>query len=101
MIHDPSVMAIQKFGHKDQIPGMFAVPKVWEWKQCIICLTSEDEDEVGEFRLVDVILRAQEVIARCPPYSKASLGGLAVLGVETFFVAVDGPPPRGGQNQTM
>lgn len=94
-------MAIQKFGHNDQTPGIYAVPKVWEWKQCFICLTSEDEDAVGEFRLADAILRAQEVIAKCPPYSKASLGGLAVLGIQTFFVAVDGPAPLGGPNQTI
>ena len=102
MLHDPSdVMKIQNFSHNHEIPGVYAVPKIWEWGRCCILLTSEHEDAVAKFRLVDAIMRAQEVIAKCPPNSKASLGGIAVLGIETFFVAIDGPPRLVGPNQTM
>lgn len=55
---------------------------------------------MGEFRLVDAIVRAQDIMAKCPPNSKQHLGGVAVLGIGKFFVSVDGPPPR-GPNQTI
>ena len=102
ILHDPSgALTLQKFSHNQDIPGVYAIPKLWEWGQCFIILTSEQEDAVGEFRLVDVIIRAQEIIAKCPPNSKANLGGIAVLGVQTFFVGVDGPVYPVGANQTM
>ena len=44
------------------------------------------------FRLVDVIVKATRIIEECPPKSKRSLGGLALVGNgATFFVAVNGP----------
>ena len=102
MLHDPSgVMNRQNFSQNSQIPGIYAVPKVWEWGRCFILLTSEDEDAVGEFRLVDAILRAQDIMAKCPPNSKQHLGGIGVLGVGKFFVTVDAPAHLGGPNQTM
>ena len=93
-------MTRQKFSHNAQIPGIFAVPKVWEYNRCFILLTSEDESEVGEFRLIDAVVKAQDVLAKCPPISKHMLGGISVLGIGNFFVAVDGPP-FGGLYQTM
>ena len=100
MLHDQSgVMNLQEFSHNSQIPYIYTVPKVWEWNRCSIILNSGNEDEVREFRLVDAIVRAQDVLARCPPNSKHSLGGVAVLGIGKFFVAVDGPPYLGGPNQ--
>ena len=93
-------MTRQKFSHNDQIPGIFAVPKIWEYNHCFVLLTSEDESEAGEFRLIDAVVKAQEVLAKCPPISKHMLGGIAVLGIGNFFVAVDGPA-YGGLNQTM
>ncbi|KAK0514072.1 hypothetical protein JMJ35_003794 [Cladonia borealis] len=107
MLHDPSgAMTRQNFSRDEEIPNTYVVPKIWQWNQCCILLTSEEEDEVGQFRLVDAIIRAQEILAKCPPNSKASLGGIAVLGIQTFFVAVDGPHVDGPQhlgapNQTM
>ena len=101
MLHDPSgVMNLQKFSQNYQIPGIYAVPSIWQWGRCFILLTSEDEDEVGEFRLVDAIVRAKDIMAKCPPNSKHSLGGIGVLGIGKFFVTVDGPPNLGGPNQT-
>ena len=40
-------------------------------------------------------------MAKCPPNSKQSLGGIGVLGIGKFFVTVDGPPRLGGPNQTI
>ena len=94
-------MKRQNFSHNHQIPGVYPVPKIWQWNQCFILLETEDEDAVGEFRLMDAIVRARDVIARCPPNSKAHLGGVAVLGVQKFFVTVDGPHHPVGLNQTM
>ena len=102
ILHDPSgALTLQNFSHNQYIPGTYAIPKIWEWGQCFIILTSEQDNAVGEFRLVDVIIRAQDIIAKCPPNSKAHLGGVAVLGVQTFFVGVDGPVYTKGANQTM
>lgn len=99
-------MTRQKFSRDERIPNIYEIPKIWTSNRCLILLTSEQEDEIGEFRLVDVILRAQDIIAKCPPNSKAHLGGIAVMGIQTFFVTVDGPhldEPQnlGGANQTM
>ena len=99
-------MTKQNFTRNEEVPNTYVIPKIWQWKQCVILLTSEDEEEVGQFRLVDAIIRAQEIMAKCPPNSKASLGGIGVLGIKTFFVAVDGPHVHGPQylgepNQTM
>lgn len=101
MLYDPSgVMNRQKFGHNPQTPGIYAVPKIWKWNRCFVLLTSADEDAICEFRLIDAIVRAQDVLTRCPPNSKHSLGGVAVLEIGTFFVSLDGPPPFQGPNQT-
>lgn len=101
MLRDPSgVMTRQTFSHNPQTPGIFAVPRFWEYGRCFVLLTSEDEDEVREFRLIDAIVRAQDVLAKCPPISKHGLGGIGVLGIGNFFVTVDGPP-YGRLNQTM
>ena len=99
-------MTRQNFTRDEELPDTYVLPKIWCWNQCCILLTSENEEEVGQFRLVDAIRRAQEIMAKCPPNSKASLGGIAVLGIKTFFVAVDGPhvdgqPYLGEPNQTM
>lgn len=62
-------------------------------------LTSGSDLAVDTFRLVDVIVKATRIIEECPPKSKKSLGGLALVGNgATFFVAVNGPDlePQGG-----
>ena len=93
-------MKLQKFSHDPQAPGTYTIPKIWKYNRCFILLESEDEDAVGEFRLVDAIVRVQDVLAKCPPNSKQALGGIAVMGIGRFFVTVDGPPYLGGPNQT-
>ena len=55
---------------------------------------------MGEFRLVDALVRAQDILAKCPPNSKQALGGVAVMGIGKFFVTVGGPPYLGGPDQT-
>ena len=55
-------------------------------------LTSGAAGTVDTFRLADVIVRAERIMAECPPKSKKSLGGLALVGHgQTFYVAVNGP----------
>jgi len=59
---------------------------------CLILLTNGDDLATDTFRLVDVVLRAQAIIAECPGKSKKALGGLALIGHgRHFFVAVNGP----------
>ena len=42
------------------------------------------------FRLADVIIAAQKILAECPQISKHRLGGLALVGnKQGFFVAVN------------
>lgn len=54
-------------------------------------LTSGDEFATDVFPLVDVALKAQQIIDECPHISKKRLGGLALVGNRrTFFVAVNG-----------
>ncbi|KAL6717659.1 hypothetical protein ACLMJK_005574 [Lecanora helva] len=59
---------------------------------CIIILTSGAETTTDTFRLVDVAVKAQQIIDECPWKSKKHLGGLALIGNRKhFFVAVNGP----------
>ena len=59
---------------------------------CIILLTSGDETQTDTFMLVDVVVKAEQIIRECPGKSKKSLGGLATIGHQRhFFVAVNGP----------
>ena len=87
-------MTPQKFGRKTDPspPSIYEIPSAWRVENCLILLTAADDTAVDEFRLVDVIERAQLILRKCVKYSKTSLGGVATLGLKTFFVAVDGPP---------
>lgn len=72
--------------------GTFLVPHAWQFGACQVLLTSGLDTAVDTFRLVDVIVKATRIIEECPPKSKKSLGGLALVGNgATFFVAVNGP----------
>lgn len=52
---------------------------------------------MDRFRLVDVIVEAKRILEECPPKSKMSLGGLALVGnMKGFFVALNGPGPGVG-----
>lgn len=54
-------------------------------------LTSYGDLSVDTFRLADVIAKALRIIDECPPKSKKSLGGIALVGHgETFYVEVNG-----------
>jgi hypothetical protein len=70
---------------------------------CVVLLTSGDSSKTDTFQLVDVIVKAREIIRECPGISKTHLGGLALIGNrKTFFVAVNGvyaipdSPEQGG-----
>ena len=52
---------------------------------------------MDEFRLVDLVERAELILRDCVTISKTRLGGLATLGLKTFFVTVDGPPDFAGE----
>lgn len=57
----------------------------------MVLLTSGDSSKTDTFPLVDVIVKAREIIRECPGNSKTHLGGLALIGHrQTFFVAVNG-----------
>ncbi len=57
----------------------------------MVLLTSGDSSKTDTFQLVDVIVKAREIIRECPGISKTHLGGLALIGHrKTFFVAVNG-----------
>lgn len=59
---------------------------------------------MGEFRFVDVVEAAMRLVRECCEFSKTRLGGVATLGVKSFFVTVDGPPEvsgGGGGNETV
>ena len=100
ILHEPTgVMKKQLFGHKQNPPNpdIYEVPSVWRVGRCFILLTSQDESAVDEFRLVDVVERAELILRDCVAFSKRRLGGLATLGLKTFFVTVDGPPNFAGE----
>ncbi|KAK4695667.1 hypothetical protein P7C71_g2132, partial [Lecanoromycetidae sp. Uapishka_2] len=96
LFHDPSgVMNVQQFSHHAEAGG-FGTPADWHDGRCQVLLTSGLEGVTDKFRLVDVIVAAQRIIAECPPKSKTSLGGLSLVGnMKGFFVAVNGPEPLG------
>lgn len=98
-------MSLQRFSHDPAPPSRpgggadFRVPHAWRFGACEVLLTSGGAGAVDTFRLADVIVKAERIIGECPPKSKKSLGGLALVGHgQTFFVAVNGPDlaPDGG-----
>lgn len=100
ILHEPTgVMTKQLFGHKQDPPNpdIYEVPSAWRVDRCLILLTSGDESAVDEFRLVDVVERAELILRDCVAFSKKRLGGVATLGLKTFFVTVDGPPDFAGE----
>lgn len=79
-----------------QKQGGFGTPADWHNGRCQVLLTSGMPNVMDEFRLVDVIVAAQKILAECPRKSKTSLGGLTLVGnMKGFFVAVNGPEPVG------
>lgn len=57
----------------------------------MIILSAEGKTAIDSFRLVDVIVKANEILAECPGKSKEGLGGVGFVGNrQGFFVAVNG-----------
>ena len=51
-----------------------------------------DDDTWDEFRYVDIVDAAQDVLATCVPRSRMALGGIKIMGEKGFYVAVNGRP---------
>ena len=89
-------MNVQTYSWHGKEPGSFGIPADWHDGHCQILLTAGIEGAVDEFRLVEVIIAAQRVLAECVPFSKTVLGGLALVGnMRGLFIAVNGLPTTG------
>lgn len=47
-------------------------------------------DGWDEFRYVDIVVAAQDVIENCVPMSKTALAGAEIMGEKGFYVSVNG-----------
>ena len=53
-------------------------------------ISTKDDSSWDEFRYVDIVVAAQDVLYFCVPRSRFKLGGVEVLGEKGFYVVVNG-----------
>ena len=55
-------------------------------------ISAKDLDDTSwdEFRYVDIVVAAQDVVNLCVPRSVFKLGGVEIIGEKGFYVAVNG-----------